>query len=117
MSKHMKDSGTTWFGKIPNNWELIKAKYIFAQKSERGNNINLQLLSPTQKFGVIPQSKYEELTGMNAVKLNQNVNLALLKTIHKGAFCISLRSFQGGFEYSKYEGGCFSGISSFLPNR
>lgn len=115
MSKHMKDSGTTWFGKIPNNWELIKAKYIFAQKSERGNNINLQLLSPTQKFGVIPQSKYEELTGMNAVKLNQNVNLALLKTIHKGAFCISLRSFQGGFEYSKYEGVVSPAYQVFYP--
>lgn len=113
--KPMKDSGTAWFGKIPNNWQLIKAKYIFAQRSEQGNNVNLQLLSPTQKFGVIPQSKYEELTGMNAVKLNQNVNLALLKTIHKGAFCISLRSFQGGFEYSKYEGVVSPAYQVFYP--
>ena len=47
---------------------------------------------------------YEELSGMNAVKLNDKTNLALLKTIHIGDYCISLRSFQGGFEYSKYEG-------------
>ena len=63
----------------------------------------MQLLSPSQKFGVIPQSKLEELTTQKVVKLNEKVNLAELKTIHQGDFCISLRSFQGGFEYSEYE--------------
>lgn len=83
---------------------------------QRGNIIELQLLSPTQKYGVIPQEKYEELSGMNAVKLNEKVNLALLKTIHKGDFCISLRSFQGGFEYSKYEGVVSPAYQVFYPS-
>ncbi len=100
----MKDSGYSWLGYTPKNWVLRKGKYLFTQRSERGNAIELQLLSPTQKFGVIPQSLYEDLTGMSAVKLNEKVDLTLLKTIHKGDFCISLRSFQGGFEYSEYEG-------------
>lgn len=83
---------------------------------QRGNIIELQLLSPTQKYGVIPQEKYEELSGMNAVKLNEKVNLALLKTIHNGDFCISLRSFQGGFEYSKYEGVVSPAYQVFYPS-
>ena len=113
-SAPMKDSAV-WFGAIPQNWSVIKGKYVFRQRNDKGNSITLQLLSPTQKYGVIPQDKYEELTGMNAVKLNDNTNYALLKTIHKGDFCISLRSFQGGFEYSEYEGVVSPAYQVFYP--
>lgn len=111
----MKDSGIEWVGMIPSTWEMRKGKYMFVQRSLRGNSIELQLLSPTQKFGVIPQSLYEELTGMSAVKLSEKADLSLLKTIHKGDFCISLRSFQGGFEYSEYEGVVSPAYQVFYP--
>lgn len=102
--RKMRDSGIPWIGEVPDGWECIKGKFIFTQRNERGNTKNLTLLSPTQKYGVIPQDLYEQKTGMNAVKLNEKTNLSLLKTIHAGDYCISLRSFQGGFEYSEYEG-------------
>ena len=110
----MKDS-KVWYGQIPSEWKELKGKYVFKQRNDRGNNICLRLLSPTQKYGVIPQDKYEELTGMNAVKLNDSTNYALLKTIHKGDYCISLRSFQGGFEYSEYEGVVSPAYQVFYP--
>ncbi len=110
----MKDS-KVWYGQIPQGWTAIKGKYIFTQRNERGNRIELQLLSPTQKYGVIPQDLYEELSGMSAVKLNDNTNFAMLKTIHKGDYCISLRSFQGGFEYSEYEGVVSPAYQVFYP--
>lgn len=110
----MKDS-KVWYGQIPFEWKELKGKYVFKQRNDRGNNVCLQLLSPTQKYGVIPQDKYEELTGMNAVKLNDSTNYALLKTIHKGDYCISLRSFQGGFEYSEYEGVVSPAYQVFYP--
>ena len=113
--REMKDSGIEWIGIIPASWELYRGKYMFAQRNLRGNTIKLQLLSPTQKYGVIPQSVYEERSGMNAVKLNENANLSTLKTIHKGDFCISLRSFQGGFEYSEYEGVVSPAYQVFYP--
>lgn len=109
-----KDS-KVWYGQIPSEWKELKGKYVFKQRNDRGNNVCLQLLSPTQKYGVIPQDKYEELTGMNAVKLNGSTNYALLKTIHKGDYCISLRSFQGGFEYSEYEGVVSPAYQVFYP--
>jgi len=102
----LKDSGIQWIGMIPEGWSVTKGKYMFAQRNERGNNIKLQLLTPSQKYGVIPQSEYEKISGMTAVKLNEKTDLNLLKTIHVGDYCISLRSFQGGFEYSKNEGVC-----------
>ena len=114
-SAPMKNSGIEWLGIQPIHWEHFKGKYIFKQRNERGNQIELQLLSPTQNYGVIPQTLYEELSGMSAVKLNENVNLSILKTIHKGDFCISLRSFQGGFEYSEYEGVVSPAYQVFYP--
>lgn len=113
-SAPMKDS-KVWYGQIPSEWKELKGKYVFKQRNDRGNNVCLQLLSPTQKYGVIPQDKYEELTGMIAVKLNDSTNYALLKTIHKGDYCISLRSFQGGFEYSEYEGVVSPAYQVFYP--
>lgn len=100
----MKDSGIEWTGKIPLNWKLEKGKYLFRQRNSKGNNISLQLLSPSQKYGVIPQTLLEKFTTQNVVKTNERADLGNFKTIHKGDFCISLRSFQGGFEYSEYEG-------------
>lgn len=100
----MKQSGIDWIGEIPDDWKISKAKYVFRQRFDKGNELTLQLLSPTQKFGVIPQTLYEELTTYSAVKLKEGTDLSTFKTVHKGDFCISLRSFQGGFEYSRYEG-------------
>lgn len=113
--RKMKESGIEWIGEIPEGWETTKGKYIFVQRQQKGNNVSLQLLSPTQKFGVIPQSLYEKLTGMTTVKLNEHTDLSLFKTIHCGDYCISLRSFQGGFEYSEYEGVVSPAYQVFYP--
>lgn len=100
MARKMKDSGIEWIGEIPEGWEVVKAKYLFAQRNEKGNSA-LVLLSPTQKYGVIPQSQLE-----GVVQVKENTDLRAFKTIHIGDFVISLRSFQGGFEFSNYEGVC-----------
>lgn len=115
MSRNLVDRGIDWLGHIPEHWDFQKGKYLFQQRIERGNNIELQLLSPTQKYGCIPQSLYEELTGATTVKLNDKTDLNLLKTIHSGDFCISLRSFQGGFEYSLFEGVVSPAYQVFFP--
>lgn len=112
----MKDSGIEWLGMIPAHWSVEKGKYNFVQKSSRGNNKSLVLLSPTQNYGVIPQDLYEQLSGFSAVKLNDKTDLNSLKTVHKGAFVISLRSFQGGFEYSEYEGVVSPAYQVFYPS-
>ncbi len=111
----MKDSGVQWVGMMPAHWEMKRGKYMFCQRNTRGNNIVLQLLSPTQKYGVIPQTLYEEISGYSAVKLNDKTDFSTLKTIHKGDYCISLRSFQGGFEYSEYEGVVSPAYQIFYP--
>ena len=72
--REMKDSGIEWIGDIPTSWTTNKGKYLFQQRSTKGNNVELQLLSPTQKFGVIPQSMFEALTTNTTVKINEKTD-------------------------------------------
>lgn len=107
--REMKDSGIEWVGQIPKGWELRRAKTLFMQRNSKGNEIEV-LLSPTQKYGVVPQSQLE-----GVVQVKEDTDLQVFKTVHKGDFVISLRSFQGGFEYSLYEGVCSPAYQVFYP--
>ena len=82
-----------WLGKLPANWKIIRAKFAFEERKTKGNS-DLTLLSPSQKFGVIPQSQLE-----GVVKVKESTDLGTFQTVKIGDFVISLRSFQGGFEY------------------
>ncbi|MCD8296950.1 MAG: restriction endonuclease subunit S, partial [Prevotella sp.] len=92
-----KDSGIKWIGEIPEHWKTKKIKYVFTERSEKGFP-NEPVLCSTQKYGVIPQSLYEN----RVVVVNKG--LENLKRVRKGDFVISLRSFQGGIEYAYYQG-------------
>lgn len=107
--RKMRDSGIEWIGQIPKGWELRRAKTLFTQRNSKGNGIEV-LLSPTQKYGVVPQSQLE-----GVVQVKEDTDLQMFKTVHKGDFVISLRSFQGGFEYSLYEGVCSPAYQVFYP--
>ena len=96
---------------------MIKGKYLFTLRTTKGNTKQVELLSPTQEYGVIPQKLYEKLTGMRPVKLKSNTDLNQMKSIYKGDFCISLRSFQGGFEYSNYDGIVSPAYQVFYPSK
>ena len=95
-----KDSGIEWIGEIPEHWELRKGKNLFKLRNSKGN-INAILLAASQKFGMIPQTQVE-----GVVQVKQNTDLNTFRTVHKNDYVISLRSFQGGFEMSEYEGVC-----------
>ena len=78
-------------------WKHIKAGEIFESFSIRGNG-NEVLLSATQEHGVIPRDQLEGRVTMPTGELNS------FKLVEEGDFVISLRSFQGGLEYSQYRG-------------
>ena len=98
--RKLKDSGIEWIGQIPEDWRLQRAKTIFTQRLTKGNQ-ELVLLAATQKYGMLPQSEIE-----GVVQVKEDADLQQFRTVHKNDFVISLRSFQGGFEFSQYEGIC-----------
>ena len=93
----LKQTNIKWIKQIPQHWEVKKIKYILAECTEKGFP-NEPVLCSTQKYGVIPQSMYEN----RVVVVNKG--LEGLKLVRRGDFVISLRSFQGGIEYAHYQG-------------
>lgn len=78
-------------------WEQNVLGNIFAERS-RKNNPEKTVLAATQDKGVIP---YEL---MDKSVIRDRKNLGGYKLVLPEDFVISLRSFEGGFEYSEYEG-------------
>ncbi len=79
-------------------WEFIKASEIFGNHTDKNHEGEFEVLSATQDQGVIPRSQ----TGID-IKYDKS-SLKNYKKIEIGDFVISLRSFQGGIEYSNYDG-------------
>lgn len=111
MVRQYKDSGFEWIGKIPETWEVDIAKHVFRQRRDKGNE-ECQLLAATQKYGMYPQHLLE-----GVVKVAADTDLSQFKTVHINDYVISLRSFQGGFEMSDYEGVCSPAYQVFFATR
>lgn len=109
--REYKDSHIEWIGRIPKEWKTEKAKYIFSQRREKGNT-NCTLLAATQKYGMYPQRLLE-----GVVLVANEANIQQFKTVHINDYVISLRSFQGGFEISQYEGICSPAYQVFYACR
>ncbi|MFT7098167.1 MAG: type I restriction enzyme S subunit [Rickettsiales bacterium] len=92
-----KDSGVAWLGEVPESWEVRKAKKIFNERSEKGFESE-PFLAATQNQGVVLK------TMLNTKTVLVTKDFHTLKLVEKGDFVISLRSFQGGIEYSYYRG-------------
>ncbi len=82
------------------NWEEKKGNKVFRAMSNKNHNSDLPILAITQDQGAIPRDliNYQ-------VQVTEN-SVASYKVVEKGDFIISLRSFQGGIEYSNYKGIC-----------
>lgn len=87
----------TRYGKVPKDWQILKANSVFSRHSQNCNG-NIELLSVTQDKGVIPRSMLEARVTMPTGSTES------FKLVEKGDFVISLRAFQGGIEYSAYTG-------------
>lgn len=93
----LKETGHEWLGDIPESWKLVKAKWLFKEKSIKGYPVE-RLLSVSKGKGLIPRDELEFKTVM-AFKDLEN-----FKLVKKNDFVIHLRSFQSGFEMSVITG-------------
>jgi len=96
-----KPTGADWLTSVPDSWSVFDGKRIFESCRDPALSSDEQLAA-SQKFGVVPQSLMMELN-------DAKVMLALKGTssfrhVEKHDYVISLRSFEGGIEYSAYTG-------------
>ena len=77
-------------------WNYVKANEIFKSIVDKSHGGKLEVLSSTQDKGIVPRSQVDI-----DIKYDEN-SLSTYKKVCEGDFVISLRSFQGGIEYSNY---------------
>ena len=82
------------------NWMQVHGEDLFDNISVKAGKIQLPLLAISQEHGAIPRNDIN----YNVIVSDESV--ANYKIVTKGDFIISLRSFQGGIEYSEYDGLC-----------
>ena len=113
MARKMKDSGIEWIGEIPEGWRTINPKALFTQRKDKAQRGERQLTS-SQQYGILYQDDYMELTGSKVVTVEKDFDI--LKHVEAGDFVISMRSFQGGLEYSTKSGAISSAYVMLVPN-
>lgn len=91
-------TGKLRLNRFSDEWSQLRGGDIFANVTDKKHDGTLEVLSATQDKGVIPRNE----TGID-IKYSKS-SLSNYKRLAIGDFVISLRSFQGGIEYSEYDG-------------
>lgn len=81
-------------------WETVFGHAVFDQINNKDHNSDLPVLAITQEHGAIPRDLIDYHVSVAEKSIEG------YKVVEVGDFIISLRSFQGGIEYSEYKGIC-----------
>lgn len=108
----MRDSGVAWMGAVPAHWGVHSGRRYFKVRNEKAREGDVQLAA-SQQYGIIEQHRYVELTGNRVVVVQKGFDI--LKHVESGDFVISMRSFQGGLEYSEVSGQISSAYCMLAP--
>nr|MBD3623340.1 restriction endonuclease subunit S [Sunxiuqinia sp.] len=81
-------------------WEYLNGNKLFEPVSNKNHNSDLPILAVTQEQGAIPRDLIDYHVSVS------DKSVESYKVVEVGDFIISLRSFQGGIEYSNYLGLC-----------
>jgi len=81
-------------------WKEEAGSALFEQINDRNPEPGLPVLAITQEHGAIPRDMIDYHVSVTEKSIES------YKVVQVGDFIISLRSFQGGIEYSRYHGIC-----------
>lgn len=97
----LKYSGVEWLDFIPKHWSVCRSKRMFAVRSESAKPSD-RMLTASQKYGILFQEDFIRIEGRRVVEVIMGKES--LKHVEPDDFVISMRSFQGGLEWSRLEG-------------
>ena len=112
-SAAMKESGTPWCPHIPEHWQTTNPKALFYLRNQRAFPGERQLTA-SQRHGIMYQDEFMELENQQVVTVEKD--FSILKHVEPNDFVISMRSFQGGLEYSEVSGCISSAYVMLIPN-
>ena len=82
------------------DWEYLFGGDVFDSISDKDHNSDLPILAISQEHGAVPRNLINYQISVTEKSVGS------YKVVRKGDYIISLRSFQGGIEYSDYHGIC-----------
>ena len=88
------------FPEFLDEWEYVNGDKLFDPISNKDHNSDMPILAVTQEQGAIPRDMIDYHVSVTEKSIES------YKIVEIGDFIISLRSFQGGIEYSDYLGLC-----------
>src|SRR5438552_1642530 len=81
-------------------WDAVHGNEFFDLIDRRPAPPGLPILAVTQQHGAVPRDQIDYHVSVT------EASIAGYKEVQPGDFIISLRSFQGGIEYSRFHGIC-----------
>ena len=113
-NRPMQDSNIEWIGKIPEDWEIKKIKYLFSLRDER-NNLPLSevnLISLYTDIGVIQHCDIEATTGNKAQTADG------YKKVYTDDIVVNIiLCWMGAIGVSAYEGVTSPAYDVYKPNK
>lgn len=109
-----KHSGEEWLGFVPKHWDVVPPSFLFCESKQRAL-ANDQMLSATQKYGVIPLVEFEALEQRQVTMAVANLDKR--KHVEVGDFVISMRSMDGGLERARAVGSVRSSYTVLKPGQ
>ncbi|MEU6121860.1 hypothetical protein [Streptomyces sp. NPDC047123] len=112
MTSDFIETDEQWLRSLPQAWRLMSPKALFTERREpcRPDDVHL---TPSQTYGVLPQTEYMKVTGNNVVLNLQGQDS--MKHVEPDDFIIHLRSFQGGLERSTITGKVSTAYTVLAP--
>lgn len=107
-----KRSNHEWLGDVPSHWDVVYSKWLFNERNDKANQSD-EMLTASQKYGVIPQGMFMQLEQQKVVQVQKGHDI--LKQVKRNDFVISMRSFQGGIEFCEYNGAVSSAYVPLEP--
>ena len=109
-----KESELEWLGNVPEHWEVEYSKWLFQERNNKAKATD-EMLTASQKYGVIPQKMFMKLEQQKVVQVQKGHGI--LKKVLEDDFVISMRSFQGGIEFCSYNGAVSSAYVPLEPKK
>lgn len=97
-NRKMKNSGIEWLGEIPEEWNIIKIKWLLDERKERSLEGKEEPLSMSQRYGIVPTKEMESIPNMAS-------SFVGAKLAYKGDLVFNkLKAHLGVFSVSSYDG-------------
>lgn len=112
-NRNLKPSGVDWCPYIPDTWVVTNPKALFTLRNQRAFAGERQLTA-SQRHGIVYQDEFMEMENQKVVTVEKD--FSILKHVEPNDFVISMRSFQGGLEYSELSGCISSAYVMLIPD-